>query len=160
VLQAPNPFAHVIRAYGLDPLTPRFGVLETGALYAQGQRNEMLPEGDIPTEGAGTRLMWYPDRAAFRAGHGDGTEWDDANIGDSSVAFGMNTQASGDGSAAFGWNSTAASEYSFAAGYMATANGPSSVALGHRAHTNDRQGSFVFSDRSAPDDTFWAGVTN
>jgi len=40
-------------------------------------------EGGIPAEGEGTRLMWYPGKAAFRAGRVLGVEgqWDDTNVG-------------------------------------------------------------------------------
>ena len=37
--------------------------------------------------------MWYPAKAAFRAGSAN-TEWDDANIGLRSTAMGANTTAS------------------------------------------------------------------
>src|SRR5688500_18037770 len=50
----------------------------------------------IPAEGAGTRMMWYPEKAAFRAGYINGTQWDDANIGLYSVAMGQSVRASGD----------------------------------------------------------------
>lgn len=45
--------------------------------------------------GAGTRMIWYPRKAAFRAGSINGTQWDDANVGSYSVAFGQNNKASG-----------------------------------------------------------------
>jgi hypothetical protein len=44
--------------------------------------------GATPTSGAGTRLMWIPEKGALRAGEVQGTEWDDANIGDVSFAAG------------------------------------------------------------------------
>lgn len=44
--------------------------------------------GDIPASGAGTRMMWYPERAAFRVGRVTGNHWDDSNIGDYSTAMG------------------------------------------------------------------------
>jgi hypothetical protein len=115
--------------------------------------------GNIPVEGSGTRMMWYPGKAAFRAGTITGTQWDDANIGMYSVAFGNNVRASGDYAAAFGNNSTAANSSSFAAGDGATATGAASVAMGWAAHTNARQGSFVFGDRSTTD-TVRAGVNH
>ncbi len=37
--------------------------------------------------------MWVPSKAAFRAGVVTGNTWDNANIGTSSVAFGINTTA-------------------------------------------------------------------
>jgi len=113
----------------------------------------------IPAEGSGTRMMWYPGKAAFRAGYINGTQWDDANIGNYSVAIGENVRASGDNGVAFGLRSTAAQSSSFAVGEDNTASGAASVAMGYHAHTNARQGSFVFSDRSSVD-TLRAGVNH
>jgi hypothetical protein len=107
----------------------------------------------IPTEGSGTRLMWYPGKAAFRAGYINGTQWDDANVGNYSVAIGENVRASGDNGVALGVRSTAANVSSVAIGEDNTASGAASVALGYHAHTNTKQGSFVFSDRSSADST-------
>ena len=42
--------------------------------------------------GPGTRLLWYPSKAAFRAGSVDGTQWDDAYIAIGSVAFGFDNE--------------------------------------------------------------------
>ncbi len=78
--------------------------------------------GTIPTTGAGTRLMWFPGRWAFRAGKvgsSGSTYWDLAYIGHGSAAFGENTQASG--------------EHSFAVGLATTASGRESVALGNNS---------------------------
>jgi hypothetical protein len=100
----------------------------------------------IPAEGAGTRMMWYPEKAAFRAGYINGTQWDDANIGLYSVAMGQNVRASGDNAVALGVRSTAANGSSLAIGEDNTASGYASVALGYHAHTNARRGSFVFAD--------------
>ena len=41
----------------------------------------------LSTAGAGTRLIWYPRKAAFRAGKVSGNVWDDANVGAYSAAF-------------------------------------------------------------------------
>jgi hypothetical protein len=106
----------------------------------------------IPAEGGGTRLMWYPSRAAFRAGYVNGTQWDDANIGLYSMALGYNVRASGDYTFASGNSTVAAQIGSTAMGQYCTASGAASVALGNYAHTNARQGSFVFADRSVTDD--------
>jgi hypothetical protein len=113
----------------------------------------------IPIEGAGTRMMWYPRKGAFRAGGISGTQWDAANIGSYSVAIGQDVRASGDNGTAFGLRSTAAQQSSFAVGEDNTASGAASVAFGYHAHTNARQGSFVFSDRSSVD-TLRAGVNH
>lgn len=113
----------------------------------------------IPAEGAGTRLMWYPGKAAFRAGLIDGTQWDAANIGDYSLAIGYNNRASAAYAVALGYGCTAAQQSSFAMGELNTASGAASVALGYHAHTNARQGSFVFADRSSVDEVR-AGVNH
>jgi hypothetical protein len=113
----------------------------------------------IPTEGSGTRMMWYPRKAAFRAGGINGTQWDDANIGSYSLAIGQDVRASADNAVALGLRSTAAQISSFAVGEDNTASGAASVAMGYHAHTNARQGSFVFADRSTVD-TLRAGVNH
>jgi hypothetical protein len=63
-----------------------------------------------PIEGAGRRMMWYPERGAFRAGGVagiDSVNWNRDNIGAYSVAMGWNTQAKGRSSFASGDNTTA-----------------------------------------------------
>jgi uncharacterized small protein (DUF1192 family) len=136
-----------------------FRVNVDGGTVIGGQFDGGSSSGGIPAEGAGTRLMWYPQKGAFRAGHITGTQWDDSNIGYFSVAIGQNVRASGDNSVAFGLRSTAAGLSAFAVGEDNTATGAASVALGFHAHTNARQGSFVFADRSTVD-TLRAGVNH
>lgn len=134
-------------------------VAGNGALLMLGDYDGGISSGGIPAEGAGTRLFWYPEKASFRAGHINGTQWDDANIGYFSIAAGENARASGDNGTAFGKNATAAGSSTFAVGEDNTASGAASVALGYHAHTNARQGSFVFGDRSTVD-TIRAGVNH
>jgi len=107
--------------------------------------------GTIPTQGAGTRLMWYPAKGAFRSGRVTGTTWDNANVGDYSFASGYNTRASGNYSVAFGNASYSSAEgafavgnqaaatgiYSFAAGHNPQATGPNSIALGRGGIASD-----------------------
>lgn len=90
-----------------------------------------LNGASVPNLGAGSRLMFYPGKSAFRAGTATGTEWDDANIGNSSVAMGYFTKASGSTSTALGSNTTASGGGSTALGYGSTASGSSSTALGN-----------------------------
>ena len=132
--------------------------VDGGALFGGTYDGDASGTG-IPVEGAGTRMVWYPRKAAFRAGGISGTQWDAANIGSYSVAIGQDTRASADNATAFGLRSTAAQVSSFAVGEDNTASGAASVALGYHAHTNARQGSFVFSDRSSVD-TLRAGVNH
>ena len=81
--------------------------------------------------GAGTRMMWYPLKAAFREGNANGSQWDDANIGDYSFASGYSTTASGYSSSAMGYSTTASGYYSSAMGQGTTASGYSSTAIGY-----------------------------
>ncbi len=91
---------------------------------------KVFSPGDPPTSGAGTRMMWYPDKAAFRAGRVIGTNWDKDNIGDYSVAMGNNTTASGNYSTAMGSGTTASGNYSTTMGNLTTASGYYSTAMG------------------------------
>ncbi len=86
--------------------------------------------GGLGISGAGTRVVWYPRKAAFRAGRVDATAWDDANIGNESAAFNKNTRATGTFSAAFGDSTLASGQASTAMGQFTTANGVASVAMG------------------------------
>jgi hypothetical protein len=137
--------------------------------------------GTLGLSGPGTRMVWFPGKAAFRAGHVNGTEWDTANSGNYSAAFGQSNQASGDfsfafgvgnvasgaastafgasaaaagiGSVASGFQSVANGDYSIAMGMRAQANGAGSVVLGSDATTNvAASGSFIFADRSTTTD--------
>ena len=89
--------------------------------------------GEPPVSGAGTRLMWYPDKAAFRAGFVDGSQWAKDSIGNYSFATGSGTKASGDFSTAMGFFTSATGDYSISAGRNATASGSSSTAMGRLA---------------------------
>jgi hypothetical protein len=130
-----------------------------GGFYLGGVYDGGSSTGGIVAEGAGTRVLWYPEKAAFRAGYVNGTQWDDANTGYFSLAIGEGTRASADNSVALGKLCTAAQQSSFAMGEQNTASGAASVALGYHSHTNARQGSFVFGDRSTVD-TIRAGVNH
>ncbi|MFC1752500.1 hypothetical protein ACFL96_03800, partial [Thermoproteota archaeon] len=97
----------------------------TGNIIAMGVSHNGESLG---VSGPGTRMMWYPKKYAFRAGCLDnewpttvgGTAWDDANIGEGSVAMGRDVIATGDCSVAIG--------------RLAIAGGNRSVALGESAH--------------------------
>lgn len=91
--------------------------------------------GVAPPSGPGTRMVWYPKKAAFRAGGvGAGgiglTYWNDADIGNYSFASGSNTIASGAYSTAFGQLSDATGANSIVAGQNSLASGFCSIALG------------------------------
>jgi hypothetical protein len=119
--------------------------------------------GVVAPSGAGTRLVWNPRKAAFRAGNVSGTQWDDASIGLGSIAFGnsiasgdnsfagLGGNASGASSFAFGPGSTAAGQFAFAAGFFCSASGPRAVAFGNSSSASG------FSSTAFGDDTIAAG---
>jgi len=78
---------------------------------------------DLQVNGQGARMVWYPKRAAFRAGYANNIEWDSLNIGNYSVAFGNSNQASGANSTATGYMNTASGDYSTASGQFNAAAG-------------------------------------
>lgn len=86
--------------------------------------------GSTPVSGAGTRFMWIPGKRAFRAGKVDGSQWDGANIGTDSFAFGTNSVASAIYSIALGPYSTASNDYSIALGPYTNATGYGSIVIG------------------------------
>ena len=84
------------------------------------------------TLAAGSKFMWIPSKSAFRAGSILDTRWDWANIGDGSIAMGLNTMASGDGSTAIGYSTAVSGTGSAAIGYNTSASGSwGAIALGN-----------------------------
>jgi hypothetical protein len=84
----------------------------------------------IGTPGPGTRMLFNPRKAAFRAGTAGNSSWDDVNVGDNSVAMGYFTTASGPYSTAIGYVTTASGNYSVAMGASDSASGLTSTAMG------------------------------
>ena len=86
----------------------------------------------VSVSGTGTRMFFNPNKAAFRAGNVSTTQWDDANIGNFSAAFGISTIASGGGGAfATGSSTTASGNSSFAIGNSTVASGINAIAFGN-----------------------------
>jgi hypothetical protein len=98
-----------------------------------GSPDSLLMEGTfggsdpIPTSGPGTRMMWYPEKAAFRAGRVSGNQWN--SVGTHSVAMGYNSKASANNSFAMGTECQSEGAYSIAMG-SSSASGDNSVAIG------------------------------
>ncbi len=129
--QSDNEFA-----LDLDMTDARYlNIDDDGGFVASGA----LGQGDIPTQGSGTRLMWYPGKAAFRAGLVEASQWDDVRVGSTSFATGSGTIASGVASTALGAFSTASGAVSTATGSGTIAAGAYSVAMGRftRAFANE-----------------------
>ncbi|SDH49302.1 hypothetical protein SAMN04487996_14014 [Dyadobacter soli] len=92
---------------GIGTLNPRAGLHAADSsvvFHAPGDATAGLPAS--PVIGEGRRMMWYADKAAFRAGYvgSDDNYWDEINIGKYSFAGGYNTRGpmAQDFNAAFG----------------------------------------------------------
>jgi hypothetical protein len=97
----------------------------------------------LSLSGAGTKMIWYPRKAAFRAGVAMANEWDDSNIGNYSAAFGRGTLASAGHSFAAGYSTTASGDESVAFGMTTVASGTTAAAFGYRSNaTGDNSASF------------------
>jgi hypothetical protein len=119
---------------GIGTSTPqaRLHVADSSVLFSA-IGTVLVTPGNPPIQGAGRRMMWYADKAAFRAGYDNGGgNWDMANIGNYSFATGSGTTASGYNSTAMGSSTTASGDYSTAMGYNTTAIGVYTTAIGNQ----------------------------
>ncbi len=107
-------------------------VVGNDGIIAQGT----FGSGLIPATGLGTRMMWYPKKAAFRSGTVTGVQWDDANIGNYSFANGYNCRAQGVGSVAIGQTCYANDSGAVAIGFTCNATAHSSVAIGNGSYAS------------------------
>ncbi|HEV7782512.1 MAG TPA: hypothetical protein VGO58_14660 [Chitinophagaceae bacterium] len=87
----------------------------------------------IEVSGIGTRMFFNTSKAAFRAGYSGGSNWDNSNIGNYSVALGYNPEAFGEKSIAMGTDANARNENAIAIGNSTYASGFGSIALGNDA---------------------------
>jgi hypothetical protein len=86
-----------------SPAGDRVRVDSAGGFVALGQ----IGYGIIPASGAGWRMMWHPQKVAFRAGYADaGGQFDESNIGYYSWAGGALSTAAGIYSFAMGNQNT------------------------------------------------------
>ncbi len=111
---------------GIAAPTASFHIVGNDGFLAEGT----FGSGIVAPSGAGTRMLWYPQKAAFRVGNVTSNQWDDFNIGSYSFAANGNTTASGAYSTAFGYNSIASGQYSMVAGQASIASGITSIAFG------------------------------
>lgn len=86
--------------------------------------------GTAASPGAGTRMHWYPKKAAFRAGAVSSTQWDDSKIGNYSFAVGSNNTALGAYSTVAGEGNTANGNYSVSMGDGCSSGKTSSISIG------------------------------
>jgi hypothetical protein len=113
---------------GVGVLTPiaSFQVNGDDGFLAAG----LYGSGTDVSPGAGSRMHWYPKKAAFRVGAVSGVHWDDAKIGSYSFATGYNSIASGAYSTAIGNACSASGANSFALGFGCNSTRSSAVSIG------------------------------
>ena len=125
------PLSGQIGKVGINTTLPQamLHVMDSSVLFSGPIELPPMP-GFPPASGAGTRFMWYPDKAAFRAGHVTENQWDMNNIGSNSFASGHSTKAMGMTSTALGHNTSAEGDYSTSMGLHGIAKGWVATALG------------------------------
>lgn len=131
-LQTTSHLQAQVGKVGINTTTPQaiLHVKDSSVLFS-GVSSDLLPAspGNPPASGPGVRMMWYSDKAAFRAGR-SGNNWDKDSIGDYSIAAGYSTMAKGNHSTAFGIATKALGNASSAMGAYTVAIGDFSTALG------------------------------
>lgn len=153
---------HVTHAQGVmisnDPSAPEPAALlhvygpeeEGGNILFEGEFKDPVFQGPPPASYEGTRFMWYPDKAALRAGQVTGGEWNENQIGEHSVALGYNTTARGNFSLAAGQNTSATGINCVALGYNTTASVAHSTAMGYQTIASGAYSTSVGSWTVAP----------
>jgi hypothetical protein len=118
-------------------------------------------QGNPPVSGAGRRMMWYADKAAFRTGFVSGTQWDKNNTGNFSFSFGTDNTASGGYSFAGGFNNTASNDNATAWGSSNIASGQYSWAAGfNNAASGDFAATYGTLNTARSRSSFITGVNN
>ncbi|HLF62186.1 MAG TPA: hypothetical protein VI603_00430, partial [Saprospiraceae bacterium] len=116
---------------GINTTTPQamLHVVDSSVVFSAADNIPAMP-GNPPLSGAGRRMMWYPDKAAFRVGYVDNGNWNIDSTGDYSIAMGYGTKAKGIASTAIGFSCDASGYISTAMGRNAIASGEHCTALG------------------------------
>lgn len=117
---------------GIGIMTPtaRLHVADSNVFFSGPVTVPVTTTYGPPVSGAGTRMMWYPQKGAFRSGSVTSTQWDASSIGKWSFASGYNTTASGDYSMSMGAVNIASGMYATSLGYLTTAFGNYSISMG------------------------------
>lgn len=116
---------------GIGTTTPgaRLHVADSSVLFSAAGLANPVP-GNTPATGGGRRMMWYADKAAFRAGFVAGNEWDAANIGNYSFASGYGSEARGQFGVSMGLNNSATGNNSVAIGTNTLSTADNTVSIG------------------------------
>jgi len=90
---------------------------------------------DLTPQDSGATMLWYPKKAAFRAGYNTGP-YEDAYLGVNSVGLGYEPYALGYSAVALGQSATAEGSGSVAIGTISIARSLNSVAIGYDCQTH------------------------
>lgn len=117
---------------GIGTTTPkaRLHVADSNVVFTGPSNVSATTNFNPPVQGPGTRMMWYPQKAAFRVGMVTGTQWDKDSIGLHSFAAGLDSKAKGIRSFAIGNEANASGDSSIALGTGPIASGLASTAIG------------------------------
>ncbi len=111
-----------------NPLA-RLHVTDSSVLFSAAGNVPVTP-ANVPISNAGRRMMWYPEKAAFRVGYVDGVNWNKDSIGNYSFASGYDTRAKGNYSTSIGSNTTATGDRATSIGFFTTASGTAATSMG------------------------------
>lgn len=111
----------------------------------------------IVPAGAGARMFYNPRKSAIRAGYVSGTQWDNANVGNYSAAFGNSNIASGARAFAVGNFNTASGDDAVALGSSNTASGSASFVLGNNSYATGSYSTALGDQSEANGDNSFAG---
>src|SRR4051812_30352673 len=90
----PEMFAQNVGIGTTNPVA-RLHVADSNVLFSANGDVPFPVFRNPPVSGQGRRMMWYPDKAAFRAGYVSGANWDKDSIGSYSFATGSDAKAKG-----------------------------------------------------------------
>lgn len=102
--------------------------------------------GSVPPSLTGPRMLWIPEKKAFRAGEVNASQWDNSNIGEWSGGGGQNTWIEVPGSFAWGMGAQTVNdpnqtnEACISLGFNTTASGHVSVAIGNSSIADGGEG--------------------
>ena len=150
----PVPVTDIENAAGDSVLT----VFEDGGFAVYGEEGT----GTIPIEGEGTRMMWYPEEAAFRVGEVLGDKWNEFFVARWSVAMGLDTEASSLATTAMGRGTRASGVHATAMGDGTVASGGDATSMGLDTQASGNRSTAMGNDTAASGDeaTAMGGFTN
>lgn len=109
----------------------RLHVADSSVVFTGGDSANSNTAFDPPVSGPGNRMMWYPQKSAFRVGAVTSSAWDKSAIGSYSFASGYDSKASGPYSISMGLLNTSSAEFSHAQGYFNYVTGKYAIGMGY-----------------------------